>query len=570
MDPYDFIYARYEFDSALNRTSDNMIHLYKKWPRLNLSAEEVRRLGSLGIEYQAGGITRRIDPLESDTNPMYANIPPNHSIDGGSVFEMSSLVSGSNPMNGSVNGDAEEGGDAGMPLMSKQEEARIFRGVDRLKLITMIITSTGPGGCGLDVRKLLKHRAILAYMPLHDMVELRALEAQWLTFFDMPWNQPVDQIKDYFGEKIGLYFKWLGMYTSWLVVAAVLGFGFWINVAVDQNDPNTKSVPYFAGLMAMWSVVFLEHWKRTEKNTALKWGMIGFEENEVTRPQFEGERILSPVNGKPVLYYPREKRARQEFVSSAVIYAFILVVIAVIASIFALRIAIHATKATLAGVELSSVVASVLLALQIQVLNGYFSDVAIKLTNKENHRTDTEYEDALIAKTFSFQFVNSYASLFYIAFIKPFIPSIDPCTDLNCLGELQTTLGTIFLMRVTIGNVTELGVPLMQTFLANRQRAKAQEQRAHQSSTIDPRNTPYSEDGMNLNETVSREQLEAMEAKSELSEVETAFMQPCYDVMLGTFEDYAEMAIQFGYTTMFVAAFPLATVLSMVNNYVGK
>lgn len=74
-------------------------------------------------------------------------------------------------------------------------EAQIFRGVDRLKLIAMIIASKGPGGCALDIRKLLKDGCILAFMPLHDMVELRALESNWLTFFDPPWNQPVDQIK---------------------------------------------------------------------------------------------------------------------------------------------------------------------------------------------------------------------------------------------------------------------------------------------------------------------------------------------------------------------------------------
>lgn len=34
------------------------------------------------------------------------------------------------------------------------------------------------------------------------------------------------------------------------------------------------------------------------------------------------------------------------------------------------------------------------------------------------HRTDTDYDDALIAKLYVFMFVNSYASLFFVAFVK--------------------------------------------------------------------------------------------------------------------------------------------------------
>ena len=36
----------------------------------------------------------------------------------------------------------------------------------------------------------------------------------------------------------------------------------------------------------------------------------------------------------------------------------------------------------------------------------------------ENHRTQTQYNDSLIVKLFAFQFVNTYTSLFYIAFFR--------------------------------------------------------------------------------------------------------------------------------------------------------
>eukprot|EP01042_Synura_sphagnicola_P024405 gene24405-31234_t len=39
--------------------------------------------------------------------------------------------------------------------------------------------------------------------------------------------------------------------------------------------------------------------------------------------------------------------------------------------------------------------------------------VAVWLNDMENHRTDTQYEDALVYKIFLFQFVNSYKSLFF-------------------------------------------------------------------------------------------------------------------------------------------------------------
>lgn len=47
-----------------------------------------------------------------------------------------------------------------------------------------------------------------------------------------------------------------------------------------------------------------------------------------------------------------------------------------------------------------------------------YAKVAVFLTNIENPRTQTEYEDSYTFKIFFFEFINFYSSLIYIAFFK--------------------------------------------------------------------------------------------------------------------------------------------------------
>ena len=73
---------------------------------------------------------------------------------------------------------------------------------------------------------------------------------------------------------------------------------------------------------------------------------------------------------------------------------------------------------------IASLVASILNTLFITLFNHIYRVVGVRLTDWENHRTDTEYENALIEKNFAFQLVNSYISFFYIAFAKPNRPNL--------------------------------------------------------------------------------------------------------------------------------------------------
>ena len=52
-----------------------------------------------------------------------------------------------------------------------------FRGIDRLKLIhSIIVAKRADMGCNLDILRLVKSKCLLAFFPLHDKVELRALQ----------------------------------------------------------------------------------------------------------------------------------------------------------------------------------------------------------------------------------------------------------------------------------------------------------------------------------------------------------------------------------------------------------
>lgn len=62
----------------------------------------------------------------------------------------------------------------------------------------------------------------------------------------------------------------------------------------------------------------------------------------------------------------------------------------------------------------------------------------------------------MIAKIFLFQFVNSYASFFYLAFIAQ---SLGDCPVTGCMGTLATNLAIIFGARVVVGQFKQNVMP---------------------------------------------------------------------------------------------------------------
>ncbi|OQR84255.1 hypothetical protein ACHHYP_13660 [Achlya hypogyna] len=437
------------------------------------------------------------------------------------------------------------------PLYKKFGHKKIpFRGVDRIKLINSIIHAhLYDGGCALNTKMLEMKECLVTSFALHDFEERDKLNAKWIQWSSAPWSQPYNDIKDYYGEKAGLYFVWLGHYTTWLIAPSIVGAIMLADIVIEANV-DARLLGLFGVFMALWGTFYLEFWKRRNAVVRLEWGMDGFEDEEEDRAEFQGEEITSPIDGSKMRYFSPELRTKRVLSSLLFIFVLILLVIGAVAAIFVFRFFAQKdnmlypyTTITYGNktIPLGSPIASTLNAIQIQVMNAIYMTIAVKLNNYENHRTDTQYEDNLIAKTFLFQFVNSYASLFYIAFIKVYVyvraPGVEsgcsPDGEGGCIFDLMMALGIIFGLRLTSGNFFEAILP----YIKRRLRAKFSK-------------PAVSTDG---------------EQRS-LSSVEEQMALGVYDDM-GIFGDYNEMIIQYGYITLFVISFPLAPFLALLNNY---
>ncbi|OMJ74149.1 hypothetical protein SteCoe_27004 [Stentor coeruleus] len=356
----------------------------------------------------------------------------------------------------------------------------------------------------------------------------------WSTSF---FNQkiPSGKVRNYFGEKIALYFEFLRYFQCNLFFPGIVGLiVFIIQKAFDIAHPSVLTVnAFYCIFISIWGTVFLEVWKRKESSFAIIWGQTEFEKIEIPRPQFKGELRRSPItDDMEEIYYSEKRRYKYFFLAGSVTILIILMVLAIVASLIILK---ARDDMIYNEINFAGPVCSIVNAIQIQLFNVIYTKLVKILTNLENHRTQNQYEDSLILKTFAFQFVNSFNSLVYIAFIKCKVSGDDSEV---CLDELYTQLISIVLVSYA-KNLIELGLPYGK-YLYNKWRKRKVTSTEHELEISDLR--------LDLESQLLLDTYVSMETD-------------------GTIEDYLELAIQFGYLTLFSLAFPLSTSLLFIGLY---
>ncbi|KFR13522.1 Anoctamin-10 [Opisthocomus hoazin] len=369
------------------------------------------------------------------------------------------------------------------------------------------------------VRRLLTSGVLVQIFPLHDREELKKLRHSWYGRVKVGY-QPLDEIRCYFGETIALYFGFLEYFTFALIPMAVIGIPYYV-FAWEDYDKYVM----FAAFNLLWSTVILEVWKRICAIMTYRWGTLLMKRQfEEPRPGFHGALGINPITGREEPVYSSIKRQIRIYLVSlpfvCLCLYFSLYVMMIYFDLEQWALDYHEENESNFS-SLMLFVPSIIYAVVIEIMNRIYRCAAEFLTAWENHRLESSYQNHLILKVLVFNFLNCFASLFYIAFV------------LFDMKLLRQSLATLLITSQILNQFVE---SLLPYWLQKRQKKRM------------------------------KKRMCSLKTDTDLSLVEQVNLEKEMGTYFGTFDDYLELFLQFGYVSLFSCVYPLAAVFAVLNN----
>ena len=139
------------------------------------------------------------------------------------------------------------------------------------QLIKELPAYHGEVGTGYPLLKAVVGEGVVdSYFPLHNDGAVLSIwrSKNWELF-----KPPIEEIREYFGDREAFYFSWLSHYTTLMLVPAVIGFAIWAwayfsELKIDDNP----AAPLFGIFVAIWATIYLKLW--TRQSSMHSWGNI--------------------------------------------------------------------------------------------------------------------------------------------------------------------------------------------------------------------------------------------------------------------------------------------------------
>lgn len=386
-----------------------------------------------------------------------------------------------------------------------------------------------------------------------------------VSIFKRPLAQPLENIRDYFGEKLALHFAWLGFYTNYLTyvfmfsaaMCAIIVYRGYIDV-VDGYDWANYA---YQLIVVFWSETFQNAWQQENTAINVKWGTTHLTSSEKVRPQFQGAGPLqrSKIDNSKIAVFPEETRRMYQANSYLVIALAQIANLSLIFGFFYAEYVIIADGILDESIYLTWGVA-IFHAFLLQYFAYIFPKFAQGLNDYENYRTDTEYENALIYKTLMFQVTNNFAAATFTIFGKGSL--FGTCWEDSCIIDLRLLLLSIVMVRMVI-TLWDMISPVLQMCFCSFYQEQTQRVAGAAKALAGAEGAEEDEEvggGGTAEETQNLTQSEEFEDDTQF--LEEAAMRE----YKGTFASYSEAVLQFGFVSLFSCAMPILAVYALVEN----
>jgi hypothetical protein len=250
------------------------------------------------------------------------------------------------------------------------------------------------------------------------------------------WLVPTDMVRKYYGDHVAIYFEWMNHLLKWLGAAGLFGLVVTVLNHIFDFDMNSPFNVFYSAFIVIWSVLFVIKWKMRRTELKVKWDLYHMEQDEEDmRKQFVGIPEINPVTGRIEPQYSSYRRSlnyMQSFIMCAPYFGIAFGAQIIFLNLTGIITPSHKQASWLipqladlavegAFFDVNSnmaILISIFQSVVVMILNKLFSQMAEKSTERENHRTQTAYNNSLILKRFVFEFCDFFLYLFYIAFAE--------------------------------------------------------------------------------------------------------------------------------------------------------
>jgi len=178
------------------------------------------------------------------------------------------------------------------PLYEPSSEGSLFSSAQQLQILEFILNNEDeramgphlvlallPGNPPLD--QLHSDEVVVSWFRLHHQDSQEALLKRWV--WQWKTMQPIEAVREYYGEKIALYFVFIGYYTTMLWIPALCGFVLTLSQIYSHLTTDSMDnpwVPLYCCFITVWAIVFISGWKRVERTYQYEWDTLTFEDEE--------------------------------------------------------------------------------------------------------------------------------------------------------------------------------------------------------------------------------------------------------------------------------------------------